>query len=380
MKLGLILSNDWELFGDGSGEYFEVQHRPLKALLQTVEDHGANLTVMAEVAQQWAHQRLAPHATWAREVVEAWEAILQETVKRRSDVQLHVHPQWLHARYEQQAWQVDFDQWAIAQLDPTSIETVIQRGQQYLERLLQPINPDYACIAFRAGAYCIEPSRDVIASLQKVGILCDSSVTKGLYHPQYYDYRDAYSNVTPWFVSETSIKYKNNKERGLLEIPIYSHPSFDSPLLRQFISPWLFYRMCFGVSLDKRELQWLTMKKNMISQRYPMLQRQTIQKNITSFQWLLSKMMAKSAIQLDYDTLPPKVFVKCLMDLYNSQSSTSEHEERILPVMASGHVKEAPNCDNMHRILDQIHTTLKDKVVYWTLQDAVTYWLRWQPL
>jgi hypothetical protein len=152
MKLGLILSNDWELFGDGSGDYFEVQHRPLKALLQTVEDHGANLTVMAEVAQQWAHQRLAPHATWAREVVEAWEAILQETVKRRSDVQLHVHPQWLHARYEQQAWQVDFDQWAIAKLDPTSIETVIQRGQQYLERLLQPINPDYACIAFRAGA------------------------------------------------------------------------------------------------------------------------------------------------------------------------------------------------------------------------------------
>jgi hypothetical protein len=138
--------------------------------------------------------------------------------------------------------------------------------------------------------------------------------------------------------------------------------------------------MCFGVSLDKIELQWLAMKKNMISQRYPMLQRQTIQKNITSFQWLLSKMMAKSAIQLDYDTLPPKVFVKCLMDLYNSQSSTSEHEERILPVMASGHVKEAPNCDNMHRILDQIHTTLKDKVVYWTLQDAVTYWLRWQPL
>jgi len=77
MKLGLIISNDWELFGDGSGDYFEVQHRPLEALLQTVEDHGAKLTVMAEVAQQWAHQRISPHAPWAREVVEAWESILR---------------------------------------------------------------------------------------------------------------------------------------------------------------------------------------------------------------------------------------------------------------------------------------------------------------
>jgi len=52
MKLALILTNDWELFGDGSGDYFEIQHKPLEELLDTVEDHGAKLTVMAEVGQQ----------------------------------------------------------------------------------------------------------------------------------------------------------------------------------------------------------------------------------------------------------------------------------------------------------------------------------------
>jgi len=376
MKLGLIISNDWELFGDGSGDYFDVQHHPLKALLQTVEDHGAALTVMAEVAQQWAHQRLAPHATWAREVVEAWEAILQETVKRRFDVQLHLHPQWLHARYEQHAWQVNFEQWTIADLAPTSIKAVLREGKQYLERLLQPINPDYACIAFRAGAYCIEPSQDVIASLLQVGILCDSSVTKGMYHPQYYDYRDAYSNATPWFASSKSIKYKNDKDQGILEIPIHSHPSIDLPLFRKFVSPWLFYRVCFGVSLSKQDLEWVATKNKTTSQRYPMLQRQTIRKNITSVKWLLSKTVSRNAIQLDYDTLPPKVFVKCLTDLYESQSTTRDQEECILPVMASGHVKTAPTCENLHRILDQIHAALNDKVVYWTLRDAIKYWLR----
>src|SRR6266511_3161138 len=107
MRLGLVISNDWELFGDGSGEYFEIQHRPLEDLLKTIENHGAKLTVMAEVGQQWAHQRICEQETWAREVVEAWESVLKETIKKKFDVQLHLHPQWLNAEYKNSAWCVD---------------------------------------------------------------------------------------------------------------------------------------------------------------------------------------------------------------------------------------------------------------------------------
>ena len=59
MKIGLVFINDWELFGDGSGDYFKIQHQPLLELLDTVELHGARLTVMAEVAQQWAYRNLS---------------------------------------------------------------------------------------------------------------------------------------------------------------------------------------------------------------------------------------------------------------------------------------------------------------------------------
>ncbi len=379
MKLGLIISNDWELFGDGSGDYFELQHRPLEALLQTVEDHGANLTVMAEVGQQWAHQQLAPHAPWAREIVEAWEAILKDTVARGSDVQLHLHPQWLQARYTQDAWHVDYDQWAIGDLDPVSIETHLRDGKAYLERLLQPIHPDYECIAFRAGAYCIEPSQHVIASLNKLGFLCDSSVTKGLYHPQYYDYRDAHAQLIPWFVIPAGVKYRNDCDEGLLEIPIYAHESIDSPLLRKFVSPSFFYRICFGVKLSQQDQQWLSLKNKRMVQRYPVLQRNVVKNNITSLKWLLSKIFLKNAIQLDYDSLPPKAFVKCLQNIFEHQSIPAKHEDVILPVMASGHVKEVPNFDNMHRILDEINTNMKDRVVFWNLRDAIRYWLNLQP-
>ncbi len=114
-------------------------------------------------------------------------------------------------------------------------------------------------------------------------------------------------------------------------------------------------------------------------QRYPVFQRNIVKHNITSLKWLLSKVLVKNTIQLDYDSLPPKAFVKCLQNIFESQSVTSEHEELILPVMASGHVKEVPNCDNIHRILDDVHANLKDRVVYWNLRDAVRYWLNLQP-
>ena len=92
MKIGLVLSNDWELFGNGSGDYFEIQHHPLQQLLDVVEGHGAPLTVLAEIGQQWAHQRLGQQESWAHDIACAWESILQDTIRRGSDVQLHLHP------------------------------------------------------------------------------------------------------------------------------------------------------------------------------------------------------------------------------------------------------------------------------------------------
>ena len=380
MKLGLILSNDWELFGDGSGDYFDIQHRPLESLLQTVQDHGATLTIMAEVGQQWAHQRLAPHAPWAGDVAAAWEAILQDAVARGADVQLHIHPQWTQARYEHGAWHVDYDHWAIGALEPEQIETALREGKRYLERLLTPIDPNYQCVAFRAGAWCIEPSRHVIAALQKLGFLCDSSVTKGLYHPQQYDYRDAHDNLIPWFVSPTSVKYQHDRPEGLLEIPIYAHQAMDSPLLRKFVSPWLFYRLCFGVCLSRQDQQWLAAKAKSTAKRYPTLQRKEFKNNVTSLKWLLSKVVVNNAIQLDYDSLPPAVFVKCLQNIFDRMSHASQDETLILPVMATGHVKLAQNCDNINRILDQIYKHFQDRVVYWKFHDAINHWLNLQAI
>ena len=125
MKLGLIITNDWEVFGHGSGDYFELQHKPLGALLKLIEEYGAKLTVMAEVGQQWAHQSIAEQEPWSREVAASWESMLKDTVRRQFDVQLHLHPQWLNAKYVNKRWKLNLNEWSVGGLAPSTLSAVV---------------------------------------------------------------------------------------------------------------------------------------------------------------------------------------------------------------------------------------------------------------
>lgn len=197
MRLGLIFSNDWELFGDGSGDYWEIQHRRLRQLLDVAAGYGAPITVMAEVAQQWAHRRLAEQESWAGEIADDWEATLMDALRQGSDVQLHLHPQWLDARWSGGKWHLNFERWALSSLAGPEIAEALQGGKQYLESLLQPVRTAYGTVLFRAGAFCIEPAQQAIVALGKAGFLADTSVTKWLHDPRFYDYRGAPSHVLP---------------------------------------------------------------------------------------------------------------------------------------------------------------------------------------
>jgi len=371
MKLGLVFTNDWELYGDGSGNYYELQEAPLKTLLATLESHGAKLTVMAEVGQQWAYLQVGEKESWAREIAESWERTLEDAVKRGSDVQFHLHPQWLSAKHRNGRWILDLNHWAISSLDEQTIEEVLRKGKGYLDTLLKRVDSRYECVAFRAGAYCIQPSKVVIRNLVKAGVLCDSSLTKGMVNPLFFDYRDAYSNIEPWFVSEQDIRYKNHEAEGLLEIPIHSLMCWDSPLLRKHLAPALFYRMFFGVRLAQVDRDWISRSTQRRLKGYPLHKRPFLMGKVLSPRWWLANLLSRSAIQLDYDFLPSELFIHLLERILEDNKSG---DERILPVIASGHTKDMQGPDNVSRILEHIARSIKTSIVYWTLSDAVRYW------
>jgi hypothetical protein len=122
---------------------------------------------------------------------------------------------------------------------PERLDEVVRIGKEYLETLLQPIYPDYECIAFRAANWSMSPSRNVIRALLKNGIRVDTSVfkhgcRKGIVS---FDYSNANSDLVPWMVAEEDI-CRSDAAGKLMEVPIYCERRW----LGAFLSMNRFYR------------------------------------------------------------------------------------------------------------------------------------------
>lgn len=386
MRLGLVLTNDWELFGDGSGDYFEIQHRPLYELLDTVEAHGAKLTLMAELGQQWGHLGLAPDNPRSAEIATAWESAVKDTVRRGSDVQLHIHTQWLDARFIDGEWRLNLDKISIAKLNETTIASAIRRGKDYLDSLLRPVDPDYECMAFRAGAYALQPSKRVVELLLEAGMRCDTSVTKGLLNHKLYDFRKACYGCRPYFVRSDDITQEAQAKEGLLELPIYSYQTPDTAVIRKAIGDWQFYRLTLGARTDREDEKWFAEKRRITLKRFPANRRlKALDDNplhdlrgskVNALKWGFSKIAGKRTIHLDYDGLPPDMFVRCLEKAFVSRDLADLRDTKVtVPIVALGHIKSMHSPENLEKILSLAKQRLGDRITFWTLREAVDYWM-----
>ncbi len=388
MRIGLILSNDWEVFGDGSGDYFQVQHEPLEQCLEITKKHGAFMTVFAEVGQQlWGFRSRAEEDSHSAKVAEAWEEILKKTLEYGGDVQLHLHPQWTDSTYADGRWDLNYDRWAIGRMKKEDVREVLKRGKEYLESLLREAKPDYSCHSFRAGAYCIQPSGTVLDVLRELDFRSDTSVTKGYFDASFYDYRDAFSNFLPWTIGN-DVRYaaKSAQRDQILEFPIYSFSMVDSMGLRATLgndrAKNLAYKMNFGVPYREEDKAWFKERDRIRAERYPAANRPMQQSTshklkglLASKEGILSIAAWPTKVQLDYDYLPANVFVKGI-EKVKDQKWWRKHQDSdlIIPIMASGHVKNMHNADNLDRILTLARETFGDQLVFWTPDDAVKYW------
>lgn len=370
MKLALVMTNDWELFGDGSGDFFEIQYEPTRKLLELANKYDAKITLMAECFQNWAHEDIADENDRAKEIANAWKESIISAINSGSDVQLHLHPQWMNAEYINDKWHLDMNKWALTALSEDEITKIISRGKNYLESILNPVKKEYACICFRAGSYCIQPSKKVIPALVKNGIKCDSSVTKGLFEEEFYDFRNACSNLFPWFVEDDIIQRSPN-ETQLIEYPIYSVNRIYSELISKF-NPKLGNRISFGLEIPRHELEWAKKRDHIKERRYPRHKRYYKQKETRDLKWYMKKVVSNKFIQLDYDYLPASLFVKLIINLYYSDTLKKYREMDVLiPVIASGHIKDVPDMDNIRKILELIDSEHRERIDYVTLSDAV---------
>lgn len=227
MKAEVIITVDHELPAGGRGDVRQKMIQPLGRLLDICEAAGAPLTVMAEMGEVWAFEDPENEPGFDRHLgyraAAEIRAQLAQAVRRGHDVQLHLHPQWLGARWTREGqWRLDYEHYQLTSLDFAAMVAALRRGREDLEALLRPQNPDYACLGFRAGHWNTFPNEPYLAALAAAGLRSDTSVFKGGYahrHSVRFDYRSAQSHFRAWRACPFDIN-RADPAGVILEVPI----------------------------------------------------------------------------------------------------------------------------------------------------------------
>jgi hypothetical protein len=201
----LVLTDDWELRGDGSGEMRRMQFSTIRELTSIYNEFGLKGTFMVETMQQLYHRRLGRQHPELAALAEEWDAIVRSVYLQGHDIQLHVHPQWQRATFRNGQWSLT-SPWAVGDYSASELRAMLESAKACLEDLLRPLDPSYKCRAFRAGSWLAFPSDHLVPTMADLGLVADLSVVPGwnidsVFRGQrlFADYRQMEGTFLPYF-------------------------------------------------------------------------------------------------------------------------------------------------------------------------------------
>jgi hypothetical protein len=279
----LVITCDYELPAGGRGDVLRHMIEPITKLLEVCEQHAAKLTIMVEMGELWAFEK-PENAQFKQHLGYDPAALvrqqLREAVQRGHDVQLHLHPQWVHARWQASSWGLDYTHYQLTDFESNEMVALLRRGKEDLETMLRPYCADYKCVGFRAGHWNTQPSHQYLAALRDAGLRSDTSVFKGGYRADggaAFDYRRAFSNVRAWYARLDDIN-QPTADPTVLEVPIAAESVryFRMLTLRRLWLSLRFLREDREISAEihkAKSLQTrprkLTLKLGQFSRQYP---------------------------------------------------------------------------------------------------------------
>lgn len=106
------------------------------------------------------------------------------------DVQLHIHPHWEKALWENGKWEMNINRsYKLSDFESDEINKIVKAYKSYLDKII-----GRKTIAFRAGGWCIQPFNQLMNVFKEVGLTIDSSVFPGGYlktENYSFDFKDA---------------------------------------------------------------------------------------------------------------------------------------------------------------------------------------------
>lgn len=364
----LIISLDYELFGNGGGDVQRDVVEPTGRLLATCDRHGAKLTIMFEMGQYWAMRDA--EGPLSRELgyspAKAMETQIRHAIRLGHDVQLHLHPQWVGARYQDGLWHLNFNQITICDLDHMeghndrvlSLAAILRRGKETLESLLAPVDSNYRCNTFRAAHFNVEPEDQFIKAMHSAGLWADSSVVPGYVadYPCPTDYRWAPESSGFWWTSQKSVIERGQEGEGLLEFPVYSE-----------MKPYLCNFKCAKLVA--------TLKRRALEKQDPHCRVDAATQSVSSFRSTMRKLLSKNAVKLDICKLSAHDMYRMFASALDKHRAIPTRD--IYPLVCLGHSKDFWNDAALDEFLTRISSTSTYGSEFrWNTLGAVTQQIR----
>lgn len=233
-QIYLVLTDDWELRGDGSGDPTVLQFRPLRELTRLFAERSIRGSFNAEVMQQLAFRRLQAQHPHLKDWADEWEQVVAEAFRQGHDFQLHIHPQWKDASYDGKRWNLP-GSWSIREHSREDATRMIAEGVELLQDLLQPIDPQYRCVTFRAGAWALSPSEFMLPALASQGIRLDMSIVKGISYRNHVqvDNRHVEEGFFPFYPNMQDARKVADRSQPLICFPTLTFPEGWRVLMRR---------------------------------------------------------------------------------------------------------------------------------------------------
>lgn len=226
----ICLTLDYELYGNGSGDVFKNIIEPTNQILSILHKHNIHISIFLEVVEYWKLKEEWDRGNkmgYESNPVEAINDQLRKAYTDGHDIQLHIHPQWVDAKYIDGKWHVNLNEWRLGNYHregENSLKNLLLKGKQTIEDIIRPIDPEYKCIALRAGGYNAQPSQDIVRAMNEVGLTVDSSIYPGGKESGILSNYD-YSCISPeygfWHVG---VHLEEQGSSQILELPITAFP------------------------------------------------------------------------------------------------------------------------------------------------------------
>jgi len=226
--VNIFFTFDYELFlGNLSGSPERCVIRPTEALMRIAATHGVRFVFFVDSGYlaRLAADRVR-HPALGREYDAVFRQI--DTLKRnKHEVQLHIHPGWRRAIYDDGNWKHDNERYRLHDYSKTEARGIVLEYARTLEEAAQG-----KTLAFRAGGWCIQPFEHVAEALWDAGIRIDSTVIPGAFSStgtHEYDFRTAPADSRWRFSCDPA---REDRAGRFLEIPIGA----------QTLGPWFFLK------------------------------------------------------------------------------------------------------------------------------------------